>query len=85
MSPNPISVKREEGYILVNFPSPVGIKSFENIGNVTIALRMYHRDHANDFPKPLFEIESELYGGPGGEGALLESNVGDLYKFRKHG
>jgi hypothetical protein len=81
MDRKPISVKREEGYIIVDFPFPVDKKPFKNIGDVTIALREYHRDHANDFPKNPFEIKSELYEGPDGEGVRLKSNLKGLYSF----
>jgi hypothetical protein len=81
MSLKPISVKREQGYIIVDSLSPDGPKTFGDIGSVVIALRKYHEQHASDFPKNPFEIKSELYEGPDGEGVRLKSNLKGLYSF----
>jgi hypothetical protein len=86
MDRKPIPVRREEGRIVVYFPFPEGPAPFYGpraLGDVVISLRKYHAKHGKDIPKPDFEIDLGLDCSPGAEGSILESNVGDLYRFRK--
>jgi hypothetical protein len=77
-----VSVKREEGCIAVRFPSPDGQEKFERIGDAVIGLKKYLERHEKDFPKPPFEIYSELDDGPGGEGYKLKDALRGLYTFK---
>jgi hypothetical protein len=69
----PISVRREEGYIIVD--SLDGQEKFECIGDAVISLKM----HLWDSPKPSYEIYSELDDR---EDDILRGALRGLYAFR---